>query len=168
VSLADFDRSLSARVSVASQTPPPQWALALRHISQTGSYGLGWIVAFAAVAAVAGSWKQALIGAACVVGTLMLNTCIKKVVRRPRPQVSVMHAPTTSSMPSAHSAMAVVGAACMSVVLPELTVVWWLWAGVLAVSRVVLGMHYIGDVVVGLLLGAVVATLVAIPLVHAV
>lgn len=140
---------------------------AVRRISQTGSYGVGWIVLFAVVA----TWLQgplaAFVAAACVVGTLGANTIIKQSVKRPRPASRAFdHQPTTYSMPSAHTAMAVVGAATMSVIAPQAWWLWWAWAIVLAISRVLLGMHYVADVLVGALFGAALAVIVAVPLVQ--
>ncbi|MBC7643620.1 MAG: phosphatase PAP2 family protein, partial [Thermoleophilia bacterium] len=42
----------------------------------------------------------------------------------------------------------------------------WAWAVILAVSRVVLGMHFVGDVVLGGLFGTLLAWSVAAPLIH--
>ena len=105
---------------------------------------------------------------ACVVATLVINTGINLVVKRPRPTYrAIDHAPSSWSFPSAHSAMAMVGAASMSVLLPSLTPLWWTIAGLIALSRVVLGMHYLGDVLFGVLLGLVLGLAVAAPLVSA-
>ena len=140
----------------------------VRRISQTGSYGIGWIVVFAVVA----TWLEgplvALVAAACVVGTLFVNTAVKELVRRVRPEVRTFaHQPSSYSMPSAHTAMAVVGAGVMSVIAPQLALMWWAWAVILAGSRIVLGMHFVGDVLVGALFGALLAWSVATPLIHA-
>jgi undecaprenyl-diphosphatase len=97
-----------------------------------------------------------------ILGTLMLNTAVKLVVRRPRPTGAHGHTPRSYSFPSAHSSMAVVGASAMTVLEPALAVLWWAIAALLAASRVLLGAHYLGDVVAGALLGALVAT-VAVP-----
>jgi undecaprenyl-diphosphatase len=66
-------------------------------------------------------------------------------------------------MPSAHTVMAVVGATCMCMVAPVAWPLWWGWALLLAWSRVYLGMHYLGDVLVGALLGAVISLAIAYP-----
>lgn len=137
----------------------------LRRISQTGSYGAGWIAVFGVVASMIEGWWVAMLAAACVVGMLLLNTAIKVLVRRPRPAArAIEHQPRTFSMPSAHTSMAMVGAAAMAVVAPQLAALWWGWALVLAVSRIVLGMHYFGDVLLGACLGALMAAAVVEPL----
>ncbi|MBC7643993.1 MAG: phosphatase PAP2 family protein [Thermoleophilia bacterium] len=163
-----FDQALSARCLVAPGTGARRVVMGgVRRISQTGSYGVGWVVLFAVVA----TWLEgplvALVAAGCVVGTLFVNTSVKELVRRTRPVAgSFSHQPASYSMPSAHTAMAVVGAGVMSVIAPELAPVWWAWAVILAVSRVVLGMHFVGDVVLGALFGTLLAWSVAAPLIH--
>lgn len=139
----------------------------VRRLSQTGSYGVGWIVLFAVVVTAVEGWKVAALAAACVVGTLATNTVVKEIVRRPRPvRTSFEDHPSSFSMPSAHTSMAVVGAAIMSAIAPALWPLWWAWTLLLATSRIVLGMHYVGDVVMGAVFGALLARFVAVPLIH--
>jgi undecaprenyl-diphosphatase len=136
----------------------------LHRISQTGSYGVGWVVLFGVVVTAIAGPLAAAVAAACVLGTLVLNTVIKKIFRRPRPSVhALVHAPSSWSMPSAHTSMAMVGAVCMTQVAPAWWPVWWGWAVILGVSRVVLGAHFLGDVLAGAALGLMVGLLVAGP-----
>jgi len=54
----------------------------------------------------------------------------------------------------------------MQVLVPALAPLWWTIAIGLAASRVLLGMHYVADVVVGMALGAACGLLVAAPVVE--
>lgn len=168
--ISRLDHRVSRAIAASPQgdeLPLTRSLRVLNRVSQTGSYGVGWVVLFAAVVGFAKSWQLAAVGAACVIGTLVLNTGIKTVIRRPRPTYGVLdHSPTTYSMPSAHTSMAVVGAAIMTHLFPDLAVLWWVWSGILALSRIVLGVHFVGDVVVGGMFGAVLAWLVAVPLIE--
>lgn len=164
--LNDLDRSISGRL-VARPEPGRRylWLEFVHRLSQTGSYGVGWVVLFGVMVTMIDGWKLALLASGCVLGTLLVNTGIKLLIRRPRPRFNpIGHSPNSYSMPSAHTAMAVVGAAIMTVVAPALVVVWWAWTVSLAVSRVILGMHYAGDVLAGAALGALLAWFVALPL----
>lgn len=166
-SLDALDRRISRRLFADPATGRHAvWLAATHRISQTGSYGIGWVALFAVVVTVLEGWQLAALAAACVLGTLLVNTGIKLLVRRPRPRYDnpVGERPRTFSMPSAHTSMAVVGASSMTLVAPKATVLWCAWAVVLAASRIVLGMHYVGDVVCGVLLGLALGLLVAVPL----
>jgi undecaprenyl-diphosphatase len=167
-----LDRRVSEALVVrprADGTARP-WLVVLRRFSEAGSYGVGWVVAFALVAGLGGDgFARALVAAACVVGMLAFNTVVKNLVRRPRPVAKAIdHSPTTYSMPSAHTSMAMVGAATMQVMLPDQAVLWWTVAAALAASRVLLGMHYLADVLAGVALGLACGLLVAAPLVQSV
>jgi len=97
-------------------------------------------------------------------GSSLLNVVVKSSVHRPRPALSdpVAHAQGLS-FPSAHTQAAMVGYGLLLVVfLPLLHGAWRRTAitfAVLAVlaigfSRIALGVHYVSDVVGGLVLGA--------------
>ncbi len=169
-SIDRIDRRISAKCVVRPDGSPRRVAAmsVLRRVSQSGSYGVGWVVLFAVVVTAIEGWAIALAAAGSVLGTLMINTVVKEIVRRPRPAATAFNDhPTTFSMPSAHTSMAVVGATVMTLVAPALWMLWWAWTCVLAVSRIVLGMHYIGDVVAGAVFGAVIARWIVVPVMHA-
>ena len=164
-----LDRRVSAAIVVKPRADgaPRRWLVVLRRFSEAGSYGVGWIVLFGLVGVLSDGFARGLVAAACVVSTLALNTVVKNIIRRPRPIAkAIAHAPTTYSMPSAHTSMAMVGAATMSVIVPELTPLWWVVAASLAASRVLLGMHYLADVLAGTAFGLLLGLLVAAPLVE--
>jgi undecaprenyl-diphosphatase len=165
--------ALDVRVSEAlivtprADGSPRPWLVLLRRFSEAGSYGIGWVVLFAVVGVLVDGLKPGIVAAGCVVGMLFCNTLVKKLIRRPRPEKrAIDHKPGSYSMPSAHTSMAMVGACTMQVIVPDLTVLWWTIALGLAVSRVLLGMHYLADVLAGMLLGIACGLLVAVPLVE--
>ena len=163
------DRRASAAIVIKPRADgrPRRWVAVLRRFSEAGSYGIGWIVLFAVVAVLSDGLVQGAVAAAFVVATLVLNTVIKRLIRRPRPiQRAIDHAPSSYSMPSAHTSMAMVGAATMQVLIPELPLLWWSIAIALGASRVMLGMHYLADVLVGAGLGLLLGLAVAAPIVE--
>jgi membrane-associated phospholipid phosphatase len=95
-----------------------------------------------------------------VAGVYVLNTAIKLVVRRRRPQLAglppVIGTPTMLSFPSAHASTAFAGALAYSRVGLPAAPLYALAAG-LAYSRLYLGVHYPSDVLAGALLGTAAA-----------
>lgn len=136
-----------------------------RALSHFGEHSLGWI-GVAAVGAVVwpqrrAAWLAAGAGAVLAHAVAVL---IKRVVRRERPHhpaIAVnVGTPSRLSFPSAHAtsttAAAVLLARPTGLPLPAVLV------PPMAVSRMVLGVHYPSDVFTGVVVGAAVARVVAV------
>lgn len=84
---------------------------------------------------------------------------VKNTLRRPRPQESVpgfrslIHASDQFSFPSGHSSGAFLLATCLLLVYGGGALPMLLWAGAVALSRVLLGVHFPGDILAGGLMG---------------
>ena len=80
---------------------------------------------------------------------------LKQLFRRDRPQsLPVFIRPSDRfSFPSGHSAGAFVMAACIAQIFPAWTALAFVWASLVACSRVLLGVHFISDVLAGAGLG---------------
>jgi membrane-associated phospholipid phosphatase len=102
-------------------------------------------------------WRRAT---ATVAATYALNTAIKRVVGRRRPQLPGLPAltstPTSLSFPSAHASTAFAGARLYSRLGLPRGPLYALATG-LALSRLYLGVHYPSDVLAGAGLGALAA-----------
>ncbi|HTA32003.1 MAG TPA: phosphatase PAP2 family protein [Solirubrobacteraceae bacterium] len=105
-----------------------------------------------------GEWRRAT---ATVAGVYALNTAIKLVVRRRRPELAglppITRTPTTLSFPSAHASAAFAGARLYSRLGLPAVPLYALATG-LALSRLYLGVHYPSDVLAGAALGAAAAS----------
>lgn len=131
------------------------------------------VVLLAVALIVRGRWRPAVWALVTLTAAGLLVTGVKVIVARPRPvpPVPVAHA-YGASFPSGHALGAVVGCAVIVILLRPLLrgawrVVAWVTAAVVAFAtgafRVLLGVHYVSDVVAGWILGAaiVAATLAA-------
>jgi undecaprenyl-diphosphatase len=158
VSPADLDRSLL--ILARTRGHGPRRDRAARLYSRAGEHALCWLALGAAGTALdrarRGRWLR---GIAIVLGAYGLNFAIKLAVRRRRPELDGLAAlsPVVSglSFPSAHATTSFAAARAYRGLAPG----WALYgaAGVFAVSRPYLGVHYPSDVLAGAALGTVLA-----------
>jgi len=126
--------------------------------------GDGWFWAFCGIAVLAA--HDATSYAACIAAALasaagiVLFQTLKKLVGRPRPCAFEPHCwatllpPDQFSFPSGHSITAFAVAISLGQFFPAAYPVWLFFAVSVAASRVMLGMHFLSDVLAGSLLGA--------------
>lgn len=97
---------------------------------------------------------------------LPLYLLLKNTIRRPRPTESILgfkasHKPSDKfSLPSGHTAAAFVFATMLSWHYPEIMGLAFSIAGMIGLSRVLLGVHYPSDIAAGILLGCTSALIV--------
>lgn len=155
-------RALEVRALNAVQRtvgPPPVVRVA-RGMSLFGEHAAGWLAIGAAGALVdrprRREWLVATAGVAFAHGA---SIGVKRVVRRPRPDDPAVRVlvgtPSTLSFPSAHATSTTAAAVLFGALLHRPLVA--LIVPPMALSRLVLGVHYPSDVLAGSLLGAAVA-----------
>lgn len=105
--------------------------------------------------------QNALYIASSTATTFLVNTLIKRIVKRPRPFISNIHLtpvyqPGSYSFPSGHTSSAFSSATALVRAYPKWYVIApaFLWSGAVGYSRMYLGVHYPTDVAAGAILGA--------------
>ena len=153
----NLDERLLRLARTRGHSPAAERAVA--GFSRIGEHAGVWLaigVAGAALDRGRGSqWRRAT---ATVAGTYALNSAIKLLVRRSRPELPglppLSDTPTRLSFPSAHASTSFAAARCYSRLgLPPLPL--YALAFGLSASRLYLGVHYPSDVLAGAALGTV-------------
>jgi membrane-associated phospholipid phosphatase len=133
---------------------------AVARFSRLGEHGGVWLAMGAIGGVLDGDrrsdWRRAT---ATVAGVYALNTAIKQLVGRRRPELPGLPAltgtPTALSFPSAHASTSFAGARCYAHLGLPVIPLYALATG-LSLSRLYLGVHYPSDVLVGAALGSLV------------
>jgi undecaprenyl-diphosphatase len=138
------------RIVRRSQVPALHWPIS--RFSHLGQHGACWLALGVAGAVVDGPRRtQWLRGALVVLLVYLLNTAVKGVVRRGRPDLEDLPAlvptPTALSFPSAHAAASFAAARAYSSLVPAPPL--YGVACAMSISRVYLGVHYPSDIAVG-------------------
>ena len=167
--LGAVDRALYQAVA---RTPTAALDGTVRRLSDAANHSRLWLGIAAAVALLGGERgrRAALEGVLSIgVTSATVNLGVKTLAERPRPdrggpdlfRARHVRMPDSTSFPSGHAASAFAFAYAVGRHLPELAVPLRLLAGGVAYSRVHTGVHYPGDVVVGSIMGAGTAAMVA-------
>jgi membrane-associated phospholipid phosphatase len=168
--LSDARKVDQAVYSAIARTPTPMLDRGMSSLSHAANYSRLWVASAAALALVGGpeGRRAATEGLASIAATsAVVNLVVKRVGRRKRPDragegvplARHVRMPTSLSFPSGHSAAAFAFATGVGHRLPLAAVPLHAAAGVVAYSRVHTGVHHPSDVVVGSVLGTVLAQL---------
>jgi undecaprenyl-diphosphatase len=168
--LADAKHIDDAVYSAIARTPTPTLDDEMSVLSHAANYSRLWMASAAGLALVGGSSgrRAAVQGLTSVaVTSAVVNLALKRVGRRKRPDRAGQEVPAgrhvvmpaSLSFPSGHSAAAFAFATGVGNSLPLVAVPLHAAAGVVAYSRVHTGVHHPSDVVVGSVLGTILAQL---------
>ena len=156
--LVDLDEKLYARFG-RLQEKLHLYALA-RVLSFTGDGYIYFAIAISAWLLVPEYGQQFLMVCLCATGIeLPLYWTLKKFFKRKRPYLALTaferhHIPSDEfSFPSGHATAAFVMAYLVSHFFPGFTLPVYIWASSIAFSRVLLRVHFVSDILAGMLLG---------------
>ncbi|MEN9564069.1 MAG: hypothetical protein RIR73_2313 [Chloroflexota bacterium] len=96
-------------------------------------------------------------------GLAVVVLAVKFLFKRKRPEGEwggIYRNTDPHSFPSGHAARAFLIAALASALAPPwLAAILWVWAPLVALARVAMGVHYLSDIIAGAILGVIVALL---------
>ena len=135
--------------------------------SAVGDFGAFWhIVGVVGALTGALSWTQAVVLASLMgAESLFLNQGVKRLFRRERPTPAgddrfTVRRPLTSSFPSGHASSAFFASVVLSGWFDAgWTTTFVVFAVIIALSRVVVRIHHVSDIVVGSFVGALLGTI---------
>ncbi len=158
-----WDARLHAAIGALPDSPADRW---LRRLSTTADHGKLWLVVAALLALRRGPLRRSALRGwgAMTVSSALVNVVLKRIFGRVRPDLAnlatdrqLRRAPHTLSFPSGHSASAGAFATGVALESPATGAALTPLALAVGYSRVHVGVHYPGDVVSGLAIGAGVA-----------
>lgn len=158
--ILEIDARLSNKMRVAEKPG------ALRNISVFFAHsGDSWFWAIALVALWVGGnsfWKEwAVVQFVSISVMIVVVMSIKFLVRRRRPEGEwggIYRNTDPHSFPSGHAARAFLIAVVASGLGPVgVAILLWIWAPLVALARVAMGVHYASDIIAGMVLGILIA-----------
>jgi len=162
IDILEWDARLSEKMRVAEK-PGALRAIAVffAHSGDSWFWVLALIIGWFFSNSIWRKWEVAEFVGIGVLAALVLG--IKFLVRRKRPEGdwgSIYRNADPHSFPSGHAARAFLIAVVGSALAPAwLAGLLWVWAPLVALARVAMGVHYVSDVVAGAILGVVIAWL---------
>ena len=171
-SIIDLDARLSRQMRVAERPGALRaMAVVLAHSGDSWFWGIGLFILW-----IRGDsfWKQWAVLLFASIGFLAATVfAIKYSIRRKRPEGEwgqIYRYMDPHSFPSGHAARAFLIATIATGLGPAgLALALWIWAPLVALARVAMGVHYLSDIVAGAFLGILVAFLalqIYLPLFH--
>jgi len=164
--ILDLDARLSNQMRVAEK-PGALRAIAVffAHSGDSWFWGLGLLVLWLRGNSFWREWAVVQFVGIGLLAALVMS--IKFLVRRRRPEGewgSIYRNTDPHSFPSGHAARSFLIAVIATGLGPAwLAAALWVWAPLVALARVAMGLHYISDVIAGTALGIVIA-LIGLPI----
>ena len=155
-SILECDARLSDRLRVAEKPGALRTlAAVLAHSGDSWFWGAGLVILWWRGAPFWKNWAVTLFIGIAVLAVLVITA--KFLVRRRRPEGewgTIYRITDPHSFPSGHAARAILIAVLASGLGPGwLAAILWVWAPLVALARVAMGVHYVSDIAAGMALG---------------
>lgn len=154
--ILEADLRWSDRLRVAEKPGPLRFLGALlAHSGDSWFWGLALVVVWALGDDVWKTWSLRLLLA--IGATAVLVFALKLIIRRRRPEGDwggIYRSTDPHSFPSGHAARGVLLAMIVTAMGPAwLALILIIWAPLVALARVTMGLHYLSDVLAGVVVG---------------
>lgn len=162
-SILELDARLSSQMRVADK-PGALRAIAafLAHSGDSWFWAIGLLALWLSGDSFWKEWAVVQLGSISLLAAMVL--LIKFRIKRKRPEGEwgrVYRFSDPHSFPSGHAARAFLIATIATGLGPAwLAAVLWIWAPLVALARVAMGVHYLSDIVAGALFGVVIGLIV--------
>lgn len=159
-SILELDARLSSQMRVAEK-PGALRAMAafLAHSGDSWFWAIGLLALWLSGDSFWKEWAVVQLGSISLLAAMVL--LIKFRIKRKRPEGEwgrVYRFSDPHSFPSGHAARAfLIATIATGLGPPGLAAALWIWAPLVALARVAMGVHYVSDVVAGALFGMIVA-----------
>jgi undecaprenyl-diphosphatase len=159
-SLLELDARLSAQTRVAEKPGALRsFAIFFAHSGDSWFWGLALIILWFISQEFWKDWSVLEFTGIAILAVVVL--AIKFTVRRRRPEGEwggIYRNTDPHSFPSGHAARAFLIATIGTILGPGwLALILWLWAPLVSLARVAMGVHYLSDIVAGAIVGVIVA-----------
>ena len=161
--ILEIDRDWSYALRVAEK-PGLRRNLAMffAHSGDSWFWGIGMLILWLAGGTFWKQWAVYQLFWLSILAALVL--ALKFSIRRKRPAGewgAVYRNTDPHSFPSGHAARSFLIAVLGSLLGPGwLAIILWIWAPIVALARVAMGVHYVSDVIAGAIVGSVLALLI--------
>lgn len=155
-STLQLDADISNKLRVAEKPGTLRsFAVFFAHSGDSWFWGLGLIILWLAGNSFWKQWAIVVLAGISILAVLVMS--LKFIIKRRRPEGewgSIYRNTDPHSFPSGHAARAFM----IAVVAAGLGPGWvglllWIWAPLVALARVAMGVHYVSDIVAGFLVG---------------
>ncbi len=159
-SILEIDARLSNQLRIAEQ-PGLLRSISIffAHSGDSWFWGLALVLLWAFTAdPFWKKWAVVLFGGISVLAVIVMS--LKFIIRRRRPEGEwggIYRSTDPHSFPSGHAARAFLIALLAAALGPAWAgIILWVWAPLVALARVAMGVHYVSDVVAGAIVGMIV------------
>jgi len=160
--ILELDRDWSFNLRVAEKPGLLRnFAMFFAHSGDSWFWGLAMVVLWFAADVFWKRWAVYELWWISLLAALVM--ALKFIIRRRRPEGewgAIYRNTDPHSFPSGHAARAFLIAALGGLLGPsELGIILWVWAPLVALARVAMGVHYVSDIIAGALVGVLVTWL---------